>query len=386
MSNMNNANKSTKSGSRPGQGNQPQKNKNKNKNPGKKKINYSSSDSNFRTAPLAKGSLAHTGQPQIRTQGKVTVVSHREFIRNVSLGTSFTVSQTLRCNPGSVSTFQWLSQVALNYEMYRFRKLHFCFTSRANATQSGSLISAFDYDVNDAVPFTEQQISQYEGALEGNLWMDHLQKYDPARANAAFKRHYVQDDVTFASFPPLTDYKTIDGAYLVFGGEAAASSIYFKLWVEYEVELSIPHIITPPLSSGGQGVRKTTGLATSPSDPFATNANSGIGLDANSGNILNPSTVFSSSAQVGVFARDWTGILERELEGTTLVSGGALNLNGTPITQFATGIINSIGTRAHDSFSVTAKEGDVITQGPISAGTLTKFLLNLAGSQGIVQF
>lgn len=95
-------------------------------------------------------------------------IRHREFIQDVSSSTSF-VNQLFSINAGLASTFPWLSQIAPNFEQYKFHGLIFEFRSTsANALNStntalGTVILGTDYNTAAAAFTSKQQ-------MENNEW------------------------------------------------------------------------------------------------------------------------------------------------------------------------------------------------------------------------
>lgn len=171
--------------------------------------------------------------------GTRCLIIQRELVSVISsTAAGFSMTQRLRCNPGSVATFPWLSTIANSFETYRFRRLRFHSIARCPTTTNGSIIMAPDYDAQDGTPLSEVVVSQMKGAVESSPWQDLTLTFDPSAMNRLYKAHVTMDDTRFAN--TTQDEKTVDvGQAFVFLDMDAAVKVS-KLWVDYEVELFTP--------------------------------------------------------------------------------------------------------------------------------------------------
>lgn len=101
----------------------------------------------------------HHKKAHVRLEKGEMRISHTEYIgelisSGVTGATNF-VSQSYGINPGNAGTFPWLSNIAINFQDYKFLKLIFEFrplvsestsTSAATLTTMGSVIMATQYD------------------------------------------------------------------------------------------------------------------------------------------------------------------------------------------------------------------------------------------------
>lgn len=183
---------------------------------------------------MAVGSNTVSGNPTFNGTGNV-VVSNTEFI--VDVRTTFASPLTYDVNPGSVTTFPWLSRVAQNFELFRFRRLEFHYSPACPTTTQGTLVMAFDYDASDAPPATKQQILAYAGANRSNLW---------SRATVALKCpsswSYV-GNLNGPINPSNTDIKLYDVAKTYIGtyNIVTPDVMVGEISVSYTVELAKPN-------------------------------------------------------------------------------------------------------------------------------------------------
>jgi len=170
---------------------------------------------------------------QTRSDGKSIVIKRRELIGTVNGGTSFTATK-YAVNPGIASTFPLLSVQAPQWEQYRFRKLAFEYITRTATTTLGSVILAADYDASDVTPVTEAQLTGYEGAVEDAPWKN-ITCFIDCSAVSPGPRKFIRNGAVPA------DIKNYDACNFFLGVTEMASTLPVgKLWVDYEVELSIP--------------------------------------------------------------------------------------------------------------------------------------------------
>ncbi len=240
-------------------------------------------------------------EPAISANSQCTRIRHRELIATVNGAVSFSASGYY-LNPGLSATFPWLSTQAAGWEQYRFRKLKFEFVTRCGSTTTGSVLLVPDYDALDAPPSTEAVAATYRGTIEDVPWKDMELAMDMNAAFAIGPRKYIRNGLVVTS-----DLKTYDAGqfFLCVTGMADTSAVG-KLWVEYDVELSVPQTVSSGLGnpltfaqynlSASQGL--TTGtVATLNFDEVVVNA---LGITNQSGAYVLPAGNWQISAEVTV--------------------------------------------------------------------------------------
>ena len=120
-----------------------------------------------------------SGTPSFQSSGDETgalTVQHTEYIKDI-YGIEFSgdspvtnmSSDVVVINPGKAESFPWLSQIAANYEEYEIKQLMYCYKSKVsdNLTSSdgqvGSIIMFTEYNANDTMKKTKQQLLQAYG-------------------------------------------------------------------------------------------------------------------------------------------------------------------------------------------------------------------------------
>lgn len=169
-------------------------------------------------------------------------------------GNTAFVATAFALNPGSAATFPWLSTQAPSWEMYRFHRLKFEYVSRCTTTSLGVVTLGCDYDAADAPPQSEQILSTYSGTISNNCWVPNFSiDLVPSRLHPAGPK-YVRIDTLAAN----QDIKTYDAGnfYACTSDGPIPVSPLGKLWVEYEIEFSIPSL--PPTGALSQGSLHST--------------------------------------------------------------------------------------------------------------------------------
>jgi hypothetical protein len=181
-------------------------------------------------------------------------VVHRELLGNVSgTGTTaFTIASTFALNPGVVQTFPWLSNMAQNWETYRFNSLRICYYTRTGSNTAGSVLIVPDYDPTDVSPITEQTASAFEDIQEDAPWKDIVCRLRPAAMHGLGPRKYIRSGALGLNL----DLKTYDsGNVFICTVDSAGVAGWGKLWIEYDVIF-----FTPQLPSAGGSFSQINGI------------------------------------------------------------------------------------------------------------------------------
>lgn len=200
-------------------------------------------NASLRLAPVARSSVRKTGKPKIKSNddGSI-VVSHREYLSDVTGNSTFTVN-SYSVNPGLITSFPWLSRVARNYESYRFRKLHYIYETQASTATAGSVQMAIDYDAQDDPPVSKIEIMSYHNAVRSPLWTDCRFDSDFKDTNPLSHTRFIR----LGGAPTGTDIKTYDIGQFHISTVGGPDSTVGELYVEYEVMF-----LTPQLNSAAE--------------------------------------------------------------------------------------------------------------------------------------
>jgi len=326
----------------------------------------------MQSAPVAQGRIVKTGAPRMTTmRNGDCLIAHREYIQDITANTgnpsTFQATQFV-LNPGQVATFPWLSNVAKNFESYRFRKLKFCYETEAPSSLGGSLVQSVDYDATDAAPLTKQQAMAYRNAVRSAPWEPCC--HTSAREDMAKQKTYF---VRPGAQPPNTDVKMYDtgNLFVCTQNVTTASAVCGELYVEYEVELLTPIWEN---SFGTSGVLEAIGTAgQAAASPFGSAVLNGVGQIQTTSNGLLVTTV--SGLVVGqeyLVASECTGTV---LSGwVTTGSAGWTAKGGATGWNFNGGA--TVGFN-FQTFTATATSA-ILTLSAITATTVTSAVVAVA--------
>nr|APG76598.1 hypothetical protein 2 [Wenzhou noda-like virus 1] len=202
---------------------------------------------NVNAAPTAISLVAKTRVPAIKATPRGFVVTHREFIQDVTAADANFRNTTFSVNPGLATTFPWLSAIAGRFESYLFRRLHFIYEPICPTTTPGAVMMAVDYDAVDAAPTSKVVLMAYRGAVRSAPW--NITRFDATRGD--LRKFGVQRFVRTGSTPANADLKTYDVGNLQLATQntPATATTLGELYVEYEVEFFTPQIPTTVVRS-----------------------------------------------------------------------------------------------------------------------------------------
>lgn len=263
-----------------------------------------------------------------------TVIRHREFIQDITAaGSTVFTNVSFAINPGLVSTFPWLSQLAQCYDQYQFSGLVFEFVSTCSDNSSalpvGSIIMATDYDAADSAYTSKltMENSQYCVSGKPSCNLTHPIECDPSYTNQPVK--YLRG----AAQSSGTDIRQYDvgNFQIATVGLSASSGNIGELWVSYEVALIKPQLQASNLFrvdhfnlGATWGTTVATGLGTTPAIAIAKVAETGSNLGFS---ILNESSFsIPRDTAVGRYAMfgKWLGASAALTSAVTVTYGTGL--------------------------------------------------------------
>jgi len=192
-----------------------------------------------------------TAVPMMHRTDQTVVIRHREFIQTINGGTDFNVRANLPLNPGLPQTFPWLSQIAANFQEYRFMGLVFHYVPTSGMatgadTRLGAVMAQTVYRATDTTPATKYELLNEFWSNESlpSEAMAHPIECKPSETvltNRYVRTGAVTDDLMF-----------YDYGRTVFATQGQIQAgLVGDLWVTYEVELRKPKLT----STLGQLVR-----------------------------------------------------------------------------------------------------------------------------------
>lgn len=216
--------------------------------------------------PVGSASGQKTKRPIIKNNRGSTVVSHSEYLFDLSATTTFALpsSQVKILQPGLVDSFPWLAQIAASYEMYRFRKVVFKYRNRISTGSSGAVYMAYQNDSGDSIFGSKAELMAYEGSQEQVIWVAqdfhvNIQDY--------MKKYFVRN----TPLPDGDDPQLYDCGMFSITSIAGSNTYIGDVIVEYEVEFFKPKV-SQALGAGYYAEYGSTGtsLTTLQQHPLTT--------------------------------------------------------------------------------------------------------------------
>jgi hypothetical protein len=170
-------------------------------------------------------------------------IVNREYISDIAGTTGFGVNK-FSVNPGSSTTFPWLSSQADAWEQYHLRSLEFHFVPSCATAKIGRVILAPDYDAVDPSPVTKAQVLTYQDTVVSGSWTEVVGHCNPASMFPTGPRKFIRTG------PVPGSLKLFDACnfYCCTDGQDNTDTIG-ELWVSYDIELFVPQTVeTSPVA------------------------------------------------------------------------------------------------------------------------------------------
>jgi len=169
-------------------------------------------------------------------------LSHREFIGNITVGSTGFENRTYPLNPGIKAVFPFLSQIAQNFTLYAFEGLIFEYVPLSGESSSasnslGKVVLATDYD-SEATGFRDINAManyDYSNSAKPAVSIIHGVETDPSQRSVNMK--YVRSGVVSRD-KTFTDY----GLFQCATQGVPDTGIVGELWVAYRIRLSRANI------------------------------------------------------------------------------------------------------------------------------------------------
>lgn len=195
------------------------------------------------------------GPPQFSNNGtnRSTVVTHREYVQDVTGTTSFSIN-SFPITPSNSTLFPWLSSVADNYEEYRIHGMIFEFKTTSGMSVSstntalGTVIMSTQYNPNDPQFNNKITMENYEFATSGGPFENFLHPVECKPALTVAPQLYVAQSTSSGAVVDLR--LTNFGTFSIATVGMQASNVVGELWVSYQVELLKPRISSFPTLVG----------------------------------------------------------------------------------------------------------------------------------------
>lgn len=196
-------------------------------------------------APISKSVRVKKANPSISTtsNGSSITIRHTEYIADISSsGASYAVTK-YSINPGLNANFPWLSNVANNYESYRFNRLQYIYKPICPTTTQGKVILGVDYDASDSTPNSKLILNSFESSVSCSPWDSVTHTSTTKNLHKFGTQRYVRPGTQ----PTGTDIKSYDIGNLYVGtsNTPSTATTLGELYVSYEIQLFTPQLVVP---------------------------------------------------------------------------------------------------------------------------------------------
>lgn len=177
--------------------------------------------------------------PKFSSTYQTNIVCHREYLGDLTGTTAFNNLQ-YPLNPGLASTFPWLSQIAPNYQQYRFHGIMFEFrpliTDFVTSGAPGVVVMATNYNADQTAYISKQEMenSEFAVSVKPTNPLMHMVECDPAET--AMKLYNIRTGPVGSN----QDLRLYDLGLFQFATQANPIQTLGELWVSYCVEFFKP--------------------------------------------------------------------------------------------------------------------------------------------------
>jgi len=191
-------------------------------------------------ASFANSPIGVSRNPRLSLDGQRIVVRHREMVTTVLNSAAFATPRGGSLNPGlpkitttidaDESVYTWIQGMANLYEKYRILRQRFIYEPSCSINESATVAMMVDYDAKDATPTSMEAIMATYGAVYGPPWKGFTMDVKPQQLPL----------FTRSAAVGSTDIKTYDYGYWYLATEGSGTNPIGRVFVEYDIELSIP--------------------------------------------------------------------------------------------------------------------------------------------------
>jgi len=323
----------------------------------------------------------------LKINNNQVVVTHREYIQDITQSTGFTnVVPTnglvntpgFIINPANPGTFPWLSQIAINFQQYQFLGCVFEYRSLcgeiSTALPLGSVSLATNYNTNDSTFATRIQALNTEFHVDGKPTEDLIHPIETKPSQTSIPIMYTNG----GTIPTNSDARlyNLGLMQIMTNGNPSGSGVVGELYVSYKVALYKPILLNQVADGGASAHYFLPAAAAGAPMANATLVNpvtSSVALDT-IGLTFNGATGTTVTIESGnegnyLFQWNWFGASTASLSAPAInltTNVNAFNLYNADTTSFA-GPSSSTNTSTCLSitrmFTIPASGAAVITLG-----------------------
>lgn len=199
-----------------------------------------------RKAPKITGSKGSVRITHKELIGDVTMVSTLATSQTGSNGTSF-----YYLSPTNSNLFPWLSDIAGNYDYFRFNRVRIVYVPLCATSTTGRVMLAYDPDGTDGIPYNRSSLSSYKCSVDSSAWGVSSLDCDLANNQPWFQTNAVSNTAAYST--------STQGQVFWSTWAGAGTSTVGEWYVLYDVTLKDPQPNTMDLwrSVGSAGSATT---------------------------------------------------------------------------------------------------------------------------------
>lgn len=227
--------------------------------------------------PVSYSSKVTVKKPRLGGNGSITI-NHCELLSDVVTDDNYQGGFSLysvSVNPGLQRVFPWLSNIARNFQEYRFKSCRVIYISECSTSTTGQIMMTASYDPSLNAPQDETDMSNYEGYVADNVYRSFTFDLNKKGMNSQL-HYYIRGTNPNTTNSNIEDIKLLDCANFYYAIDNAPNDSNYlgKLWIDYSVEL-----LRPFTNKGLQQVVTAssiiiTGTSVSLLEPFPISGNS----------------------------------------------------------------------------------------------------------------
>lgn len=335
---------------------------------------------NKKMVPIAKASVTRSVPPKVKPIANGTCINHREYFGVVNTyngaGQITAYINKREVNAASSECFPWLAELASKFEFYKFKKLNIIYKPVCPTTVNGSVSMFLDYDCTDGSPNTKSEFMQNSDAVTTNLYNEIILKFKPQNARLPKYLTNMRNAATTSGYPLQ---RNVANFFTCVQGASAANDTYGELYVEYEVELTVP--TTGYLATCDLTVIPTNNGSSLLPDGFATiTGTRPVSVRAADANDL---SLYGTTNYYLEFDEPFIGTIEAVLTGTgfSTTHSDAINWyissHGKSIRSLLTKLL-SCGTKTCSQLFIDAAKGVRIAPVVTAITTATALAFNFS--------
>jgi hypothetical protein len=257
---------------------------------------------------VESNSLMSGTVPSFSKNGDGVVMCHKEYLTDIVGSTGFAI-QSYNINPGLVSTFPYLSQIALNFETYRLNGLIFEYrptSGSAISTSSaalGTVIMATNYDPADNLFLNKQQMDSYEFSTSCVPFESMIHPVECKPFSNVLDVQYIRT----GGVPAGEDIQFYDRGLFQIATQGMQSAYTAgELWVSYDVQLLKPRILPNLVNTPYFHLAEGPNASATAAAPFGTTGS--VYVSGNIGvNLISTNTFQLNNAGTYLITAVWRG-------------------------------------------------------------------------------